>query len=159
GRGARCRLLGTWYLLFDLRLRGSCRRRCDRRRDDLLPRLADPRDRLADGRLPLRERDLQQHAREVGLDLLGDLVGVDLEERLALLDGLALALQPLADGAGLHPLAEPRQLDLGRHRYLPTARRIAARTSAGPGTTYCSITGANARGAKRAPTRSIGASR
>src|SRR3712207_7465921 len=35
-----------------------------------------------------------------------------LVERLALLDGVAFALQPLDDRARLHPLAEPRQLDL-----------------------------------------------
>ena len=53
---------------------------------DLFARLADPRDRLADRRLSGLEGDLQQHPGEVGLDLLGHLVGVDLEERLALLD-------------------------------------------------------------------------
>ena len=40
----------------------------------------------------------------------------------------------------------------------PTVRLIAASTSAGAGTTNCSITGANASGANFAPTRSIGAS-
>ena len=59
--------------------------------------------------------DLQQDAVGLGLDLLGHLVRVQLVERLALLDRLALALQPLDDRAGLHPLAQPRQLDLGRH--------------------------------------------
>ena len=83
---------------------------------DLFALLADARDRLADRRLALGERDLQQHAREVRLDLLRHLVGVDLEERLALRDRVALGLQPLRDGAGLHALAEPRELDLGRHR-------------------------------------------
>ena len=38
------------------------------------------------GTSPSRDRDLQQHAGGVGLDLLGDLVGVELVERLALLD-------------------------------------------------------------------------
>ena len=42
--------------------------------------------------------------------------------------------------------------------YFPTVRLIAASTSAACGTTYCSITGANASGANFAPTRSIGAS-
>ena len=43
--------------------------------------------------------------------------------------------------------------------YFPTVRRIAASTSSACGTTYCSITGANASGTNFAPTRSIGASR
>jgi hypothetical protein len=81
----------------------------------LLTSLADEGNRLAHRRLALRQRDLQQHAREVARDLLRDLVGVDLEERLALLDRVALVLQPLRDRARLHPLAEPRQLDLRRH--------------------------------------------
>ena len=43
--------------------------------------------------------------------------------------------------------------------YFPTVRLIAASTSSACGTTYCSITGANASGTNFAPTRSIGASR
>src|SRR5579884_1075954 len=43
--------------------------------------------------------------------------------------------------------------------YRPTVRLMAASTSSACGTTYCSITGANASGANFAPTRSIGASR
>ena len=42
---------------------------------------------------------------------------------------------------------------------LPTALRIAARTSAACGMTNCSMTGANGSGQNFDPTRSIGASR
>ena len=83
---------------------------------DVLALVADEGNRAADLDLAGGDDDLQQHAVGLGLDLLGDLVGVELVERLALLDRLALALQPLDDRAGLHPLAEPRKLDLGRHR-------------------------------------------
>ena len=58
---------------------------------DLLALLADHRDGLADGNLALLHGDLQQHAARLGLDLLRDLVGVELVERLALLDAVALA--------------------------------------------------------------------
>ena len=84
-------------------------------RGDVLALVADERDRAADLDLAGGDDDLQQHAVGLGLDLLGDLVGIELVERLALLDRLTLALQPLDDRAGLHPLAEPRKLDLGRH--------------------------------------------
>src|SRR5919108_3595759 len=125
---------------------------------DLLALFADDRDPLADlDLLALAGEDLEQHAARVGLDLLGHLLGVELVERLALLDAVALLLQPADDRAGLHALAEPRQRHLRGH-YLPTVRLIAASTSAACGTTNCSITGAKGSGANFAPTRSIGAS-
>jgi hypothetical protein len=82
---------------------------------DLLALLADHGNRLADGDLPFGDGDLQQHARRVGLDLLRDFVRIELVERLALLDLLALRLQPADDRARLHALAEARELDLSRH--------------------------------------------
>ena len=93
------------------------------------PRLADVRDRrLPDPARPPR-RDPQQDARGIGLDLLRHLLGVDLVERLALRDLVSLGLQPADDRRGLHPLAEPGELDLSRHR-IPTVRcRSAASTS------------------------------
>jgi hypothetical protein len=78
--------------------------------------LADDRDRLADRDLAFLDGDLQQHAGRLRLHLLRHLLGVELVERLALLDLLALLLQPGDDRAGLHALAEPRQLDLSCHR-------------------------------------------
>src|SRR5262249_41454282 len=76
----------------------------------------------------------------------------------ALLDRVALGLQPSDDRPALHPLAEPGQLHVGGHQARATVFLIAASTSAGWGTTNCSIPGANASGANLAPTRSIGAS-
>ena len=58
------------------------------------PRLADHRDRLPDRHLALGDRDLEQDAARLGLDLLRRLVGVELVERLALLDRVALGLEP-----------------------------------------------------------------
>ncbi len=126
---------------------------------DVLALAADEGDRPADLDLARVDDDLQQDAVGLGLDLLRHLVRVELVERLALLDRLALALQPLDDRAGLHPLAQPRELDLGRHYALATVRFTASSTSAACGTTHCSIAGENASGANFAPTRSIGASR
>jgi hypothetical protein len=81
----------------------------------LLALLADHGDRLPDRHLTFLHRDLQQHAGGIRLDLLRDLVRVELVERLALLDLLALGLEPADDRARLHALAEPRELDLSRH--------------------------------------------
>ena len=83
---------------------------------DVLALLADDRDPLADlDLLALAGEDLEQDAARVGLDLLGDLVRVELVERLALLDLVALRLQPADDRARLHALAEPRKVDVNRH--------------------------------------------
>ena len=46
------------------------------------------------GDLALGDGDPEQDAARLGLDLLGHLVRVELEERLALLDLLALGLEP-----------------------------------------------------------------
>ena len=62
---------------------------------DLLAGLADPGDRLADRRLALGSAIFSRTPAKVRLDLLRHLVRVDLEERLALRDLVALALQPL----------------------------------------------------------------
>src|SRR5205814_8855604 len=97
---------------------------------DLLAFLADHRDRRTDRRLPGGDRDLQQDAVGLGLDLLRDLVGVELVERLALLDRLPFGLEPLDDRPGLHALAEARKLDLSCHGLRcgkwPRARRPRA---------------------------------
>ena len=77
---------------------------------------------VADLDLALLDDDLEEDAVEVRLDLLRHLVGVELVERLVLLDRVALRLQPADDRAGLHPLPEPRQLDLGRHQRTPARR-------------------------------------
>ena len=76
----------------------------------LLALLADDRDPLADlDLLALAGEDLQQDAARVGFDLLGDLVRVELVERLALLDRVPFRLEPADDRAGLHALPEPRE--------------------------------------------------
>src|SRR6266545_3849037 len=90
---------------------------------DLLAFLPDGRDRLSDLDRALGDSDLQQDAGCVGLDLLRDLVRVELVERLAFLDLVALGLEPLDDRPGLHPLPEPRQLDLSCHCYGPPCGR------------------------------------
>src|SRR3990172_2856099 len=50
-----------------------------------------------------------------GLDLHVGLVGLDLGDDVAALDGVAFLLQPLDDLAGLHGLAELGHQDLGDH--------------------------------------------
>ena len=96
---------------------------------DVVAVLPDHGDRRADLDLAFGDDDLQQHAVEVRLDLLRDLVGVELVQRLALLDGVALGLQPADDRAGLHALPEPGQLDLGRHHASSPATRRSERLS------------------------------
>ena len=83
--------------------------------------------------------DLGQHAVELGLHLLRDLVGVELVERLSLRDGLALGLEPAHDDAGLHALAEARKLDVGRHQRSP--RGSTTRGGAACGSPPTRITG------------------
>ena len=61
------------------------------------------------GDLALGTRIFSSDAGGVRLDLLRHLVGVELVERLALLDRVALGHQPADDRPGLHALAEPRQ--------------------------------------------------
>ena len=84
-------------------------------RGDVLVLGADDPDRRPDVDLAVRDDDLQQDAVRLGLDLLRHLVGVELEEGLALRDRVSLGLQPAHDRAGLHALAQPWELDLGRH--------------------------------------------
>ena len=60
---------------------------------------ADHGDRRADVDLALGHEDLEQHAVRLGLDLLRHLVGVELVQRLALLDRVALGLEPADDRA------------------------------------------------------------
>src|SRR5207247_10204250 len=57
--------------------------------------------------------DLDQRAFKRRWDLGVDLVGHDLDDRLVALHELALALEPLLDGALGDRLAELRHLDLG----------------------------------------------
>ena len=89
---------------------------------DGLTLLADDRDPLADCDLrTLLGENLEERPARLGLDLLGHLVGVELVERLALLDRVALGLQPADDRPGLHALAEPREADLNCHCAPPCA--------------------------------------
>jgi len=82
---------------------------------DVLVLCADHGDGLPDVDLTVRDHDLEQDAGSLGLHLLRHLVGVELVERLALGDRLALRLQPAHDRPRFHPLPETRQLDLGGH--------------------------------------------
>ena len=108
---------------------------------------------------------LSRTPRGLGLDLLGDLVGVELVERLALLYRSPSRLEPADDRAGLHALAEPREHDLGRHASdLPVdgsldrrpgrPRRAARRTPPSPARTAAARTSRRrARSARRASRR------
>jgi hypothetical protein len=59
--------------------------------------------------------DLDQRALEEALDLEVGLVGLDLEEDVALGDGITLVLHPLDDGAFLHRLSQFRENDCLSH--------------------------------------------
>ncbi len=83
---------------------------------NVLAFLADDGDRLADLDLvAFAGQDPEQDSRSVGLHLLRDLLGVELVERLPLLDLVALGLEPLDDRPGLHALPEARERDLVGH--------------------------------------------
>src|SRR5215207_4157013 len=108
-RAGLCAAFVGLYAIRGLRLLG-----------DLLALLADDRNRLADlDLLPFRRQDLQYDSADVGLDLLRHLLRVELVQRLALLDLLALRLEPLDDRARFHALAETGQRDLARHLPAP----------------------------------------
>src|SRR6185312_8756774 len=108
-RGAR----GTFFLrrLLDCLSRPAADRR------DVFSLFADHGDRRADVRLAFGDGDLEQDAGSLGLDLLGDLVGVELVERLALLHVIAFGLQPFDDRPRLHPLPEAGELYLVSHAH------------------------------------------
>src|SRR5207302_1250431 len=87
----------------------------------------------ADGRaFALRDHDLAQLSGGVGLDLDVGLVALDLDQRFALLDLVALFLQPAQDLAGLHRVRQPRHLDAG-HQFFPSSALAVTITSALPG--------------------------
>ena len=70
---------------------------------------AKPADRrLARDGLARRDQDLQQDAVRLGFDVVGELVGGDRIDDLALLDGVSLFLLPLVDGTLGHGQAELR---------------------------------------------------
>jgi hypothetical protein len=88
----------------------------------VLASFADDRDPLADCDLfTFLGENLQERPAGVGLDLLRDLVGIELVERLTLLDRVALGLQPADDRAGFHALAEAREADVNCHFVPPCA--------------------------------------
>src|SRR5699024_7006848 len=67
------------------------------------------------GRAALGHRYLQQRAGGGGLDGVGELVGLNFEKGLALLDGVALVLQPFADRALGHGQAQLGHYDHFSH--------------------------------------------
>ena len=71
------------------------------------------RDHVAEpGRLVLTDRDLAEHAVDLGLVHDRGLVGLDLDERLALRDRIARLLEPAQDDGLLHRVREPRHHDV-----------------------------------------------
>ena len=85
---------------------------------DVLARLTDHRDGVADRRLPvLGEDDLEEHSLRLGLQLVGDLLGRDLGDHVADFDLIALAGTPGAHDARLHQQSQlGHDHDLGHVR-------------------------------------------
>ena len=105
-----------------------CRSRSGQRRDlDDLPGREHDRDDRADGHLgALRDADGGERSAGGRLDLDRHLVGLDLEQRLALCHRLAVLLEPAQDLAGLLGHAERRHDHVSRHAILrrrPRRRR------------------------------------
>ena len=120
----------------------------------------DERDRLADGDDVARLRGhLAQDAGSRRLDLDGRLVGLDLEERVALPDRIAGRPEPLQDLAGVLRQLEGRHDDAGRHQAPLQRASAASKTVFSVGTVRSSSTGENGTGTSIAPMRLTGASR
>jgi len=104
--------------------RGLCRWNSRRRtRSGLngLPGQRDHADRLAHGHgLAGLGDDLAQDAGRRRDHFDGRLVGLNYEERLLLLDGVAWLLEPLGDGALFHRQAEYGHGHLVRHQRIPS---------------------------------------
>jgi hypothetical protein len=66
-------------------------------------------------RRPCRDQRFEQHPRRRGRDFGIHFVGVDFEERVKLVDSLALAFEPFANGALDNRLAEEGHDDVGGH--------------------------------------------
>ena len=63
----------------------------------------------------IADQDAKQRAVGIGLELHRRLVGLDLRQDVALLEGVARLLQPAGDGALLHRVAEARHRELFGH--------------------------------------------
>ena len=88
-------------------------------------------------RRALRHLDVGEHAGGRRRHLHRHLVGLQLDQRLVDLDGLAGLLEPLADGRLRDGLAQRRHLDLDRHRIV-TALIAAHVASACSTSVFCS---------------------
>ena len=120
----------------------------------------DEGDRLADGDdVACLRGHLAQDAGSRRLDLDGGLVGLDLEERVALPDRVAGRPEPLQDLAGVLRQLERRHDDAGRHQAPLQSARAASNTLFSVGTVRSSRTGENGTGTSMAPMRLTGASR
>ena len=123
------------------RSRAGARARLARSRGGRGARAVDgePRDHRAQrGRLALADRNLAQHAVDLGLVDHRRLVRLDLDERLAFRDRLAGPLEPAQDGGLLHRVGQPRHGHVdepaGRHEVstssvaerIPRAPRVEA---------------------------------
>ena len=103
-----------------------------RRRPTTRRALADPRDDLADReRRALLGDDLERAVR-VGLVRHRGLVGLDLDELLALGDLVPRGLEPLEDRALLHGVGQPRHGHVGHARQSTKRRTATAPRERGP---------------------------
>src|SRR4051794_23785218 len=128
-------------------------------RSAALRRVADLRDRLADReRVALLREDLDERAVAVGVVGHVRLVGLDLDQRLALLDLAALLDEPLQDRALLHRVGQPRHHHLGGHQASPNVDRTAFTISSSPGIAACSSGFEYGIGTSAPDTRITGAS-
>ena len=84
---------------------------------------AQPRDHGAErGGAAVVDEDLLEHAGALRLVDDRRLVGLDLDERLALRDRIARPLQPLQDGRLLHRVGEARHRQVDECHQGPSAR-------------------------------------
>src|SRR5258706_1109891 len=120
----------------------------------------DQRDGLPDRHdLALASGHVVERAGCRGLDLDGDLVGLDLHERLALRDRVAWGLDPAQDLAVILRQLQRRHDDGRGHQAFRQSAWAASKTLFSVGTVRSSRTGENGTGTSMAPTRLTGASR
>ena len=120
----------------------------------------DERDRLSDrDHVAISRGHVAKKSGGRRLDLGGDLVGLDLYERLTLRHRVAWGLEPVQDLAALLRQLQRRHDDARGHQAFRQSAFAASKTMLEDGTVRSSSTGENGTGTSMAPMRLTGASR
>ena len=100
---------------------------------DLFPSLAGNRDRRAElGLGTIGHEDLEEHAVVVGAQLHQRLVGLDLGQDVAVLEGVALLDDPARDRAALHRVGQAGHHEFVGHQASTNPQSASSRRAAAP---------------------------